>query len=450
MATFAAALAAGLWAGSPGARQDRRPPGAGWAPAWPWPWPAPSARCGRYLRLGALRRPGRALALLFLVGVPVYAVGFLLPALAAWGAGFHAARSRRGRARRGAAPRVRRGGAGRPGRRGRGRGAQRTGAAAGGQPRAAAARPGRAADLSRSSSRAKRRRRRRATSGCCTRRRRLRHAAGDRDLHPGGRRQPELRLYVDEEIESGELERSGAPTFAYVAAAERWLREMTPNGASYLFLGGGAYTLPRRMAEDDPGARITVVELDPAVTRAAYRWFGLRPEHGITSVHGDARAVAQTMRPGEWDRVVVDVYGGGEQRAAPPGDGRGAGGGPPAAAPRRRGAAERDRRGARRGRVPLLVGGADGGGGVPARAAVRARGARLSRAAELPDRRVAGPVVPASARRRGASSRGRRTSGRGCRARACCATGWTRAQTAAPPRRAGSAAAAAVRAAEGD
>ena len=40
------------------------------------------------------------------------------------------------------------------------------------------------------------------------------------------------------------------------------------------------------VAEGDPSARITVVELDPEVTRVAYRFFGLRPEHGIATVHG--------------------------------------------------------------------------------------------------------------------------------------------------------------------
>lgn len=130
-----------------------------------------------------------------------------------------------------------------------------------------------------------------------------------------GERQPDRTLYQDDEIESGELVRSGAPTFAYVAAGERWLDEVSGRGDAYLFLGGGAYTLPRRVAERDPSARITVVELDPEVTRAAYRWFGLRPEHGIVSVHGDARAVAEGWaaegREG-WDRVYVDVYGGRE------------------------------------------------------------------------------------------------------------------------------------------
>ncbi len=130
-----------------------------------------------------------------------------------------------------------------------------------------------------------------------------------------GERQPDRTLYQDDEIESGELVRSGAPTFAYVAAGERWLGEVSGRGDAYLFLGGGAYTLPRRVVERDPSARITVVELDPEVTRAAYRWFGLRPEHGVVSVHGDARAVVERWAAegrGGWDRVYVDVYGGRE------------------------------------------------------------------------------------------------------------------------------------------
>lgn len=313
VATFAAALAAGLWAGSPGVRLDQ-------APTWRWVGAgvavAVAGAFGTLWTFYGWERfggPGRAFALLFLVGVPVYAIGFLLPALAAWGAGYHAVADdddRRDEARRRGAEEVvlaaLAGGA--------------VGAALSGLALLPTLSPGlllmglgatltfplffpRDGGTAPESDE---------------------HVVHQEEtpygtvrvteiVHPGGKRQPELRLYVDEEIESGELERSGAPTFAYVATAERWLRDVTPGGASYLFLGGGAYTLPRRIAEDDPGARITVVELDPAVTRAAYRFFGLRPEHGIVSLHGDARAVSQTLRAGEWDRVVVDVFGGGEQ-----------------------------------------------------------------------------------------------------------------------------------------
>jgi spermidine synthase len=313
VATFAAALAAGLWAGSPGVRADQ-------APTWRWVGAgvavAVAGGFGTLWTFFGWERfggPGRAFALLFLVGVPVYALGFLLPALVAWGAGYNPVGDddeRRDEARR--------------------RGAEETvlavlagsavGAALSGLILLPTFSPGLlllglGATLTFPLFFPK------DAAGPPESDERVVHeeetAYGvvrvTETVHPGGKRQPELRLYVDEEIESGELERSGAPTFAYVATAERWLRDVTPDGASYLFLGGGAYTLPRRIAEDDPAARITVVELDPAVTRLAYRFFGLRPEHGITTLHGDARAVSQTLRPGEWDRVVVDVFGGGEQ-----------------------------------------------------------------------------------------------------------------------------------------
>ena len=139
-------------------------------------------------------------------------------------------------------------------------------------------------------------------------------------IYPG-ERQPERRMYVNDEEESGELVRSGAPTLPYIAAAEQWLAQAIPRGARYLLLGGGAYTLPRRIAERDPRARITTVELDPEVTRTATRFFGLRPEHGISSLHGDARAAIEyfAARSGaeergeqRFDAIVVDVYGGDE------------------------------------------------------------------------------------------------------------------------------------------
>jgi hypothetical protein len=127
-----------------------------------------------------------------------------------------------------------------------------------------------------------------------------------------GERQPERRLFVNDEEESGELVRSGAPTLPYIAAAESWLRSTAAPADRYLFLGGGAYTLPRRVAEHDPRARITVVELDPEVTRVAYRYFGMRKGHGIGSIHGDARAFLDRAAPSSFERIYVDVYGGHE------------------------------------------------------------------------------------------------------------------------------------------
>lgn len=128
-----------------------------------------------------------------------------------------------------------------------------------------------------------------------------------------GERQPERRLYLNGEEESSELVRSGAPTLAYVATAENWLSTITPVGSRYLFLGGGAYTLPRRIAERDARAKIVVVELDPEVSRIAHLFFGLKAAHGITSVHGDARAYVERGAATPFDRIYVDVYGGNER-----------------------------------------------------------------------------------------------------------------------------------------
>lgn len=308
-ATFTAALAAGLWAGAPGATRDA-PPTMRWIASG-----AAVGFAGLFATVWTLYGgerfgvPGRAVALLFLVGVPVYTVGFLFPGLAAW------ATPRDDDADGGDAGAALFGGTGSVALAALAGFA--VGAAAAGIVLLPAVRPGLLLL---------------ATGAVLTfpflfprekggeeTEERLLYAEESpfgtvrvtETAYPG-QRQPEVRLYVNEEIESGELARSGAPTFAYVAAAERWLDDVTPRGSAYLFLGGGAYTLPRRVAEKDPSARITVVELDPAVTRAAYRFFGLRPEHGIRSHHGDARRVAETLPAGAWDRVFVDVYDGSE------------------------------------------------------------------------------------------------------------------------------------------
>lgn len=308
VATFAAALAAGVWAGSPGAR-------AGQPPSWRWVGAGVSlAVAGAFgtvwarLGLEQLGGPARALALLFLVGLPVYALGFLLPALAAWAAGEPDAEEEEPPVLpRGAEEAVLAVLAG-----------LAVGAALAGLVLLPALPPGPLLMAVGAVLTFPLFFPRDAVGGGMDERLLYEEETPYGTVrvteiaHPEEKRQPEVRLYVNDEIESGELERSGAPTFAYVISSERWLRETTPQGASYLFLGGGAYTLPRRMAEDDPAARITVVELDPAVTRAAYRWFGVRAEHGIRTLHGDARAVAATLPKGAWDRVVVDVYGGGE------------------------------------------------------------------------------------------------------------------------------------------
>jgi tetratricopeptide (TPR) repeat protein len=82
-----------------------------------------------------------------------------------------------------------------------------------------------------------------------------------------------------------------------------------------LTIGGGGYVFPRYLEATWPGSRTEVVEIDPAVTRAAVRAFGLPVETSIISHHRDGRvfvnALAERVRRGQavapYDFVYLDA-----------------------------------------------------------------------------------------------------------------------------------------------
>ncbi|HEY0156361.1 MAG TPA: fused MFS/spermidine synthase [Thermoanaerobaculia bacterium] len=74
-----------------------------------------------------------------------------------------------------------------------------------------------------------------------------------------------------------------------------------------LFIGGGGYTLPRLVDGLHPAAQVDVVEIDPAVTRVARRFFGVGRDAAIRSINEDARWFA--MREGEpYDVIFIDAF----------------------------------------------------------------------------------------------------------------------------------------------
>jgi len=76
------------------------------------------------------------------------------------------------------------------------------------------------------------------------------------------------------------------------------------------FIGGGGFTLPRAWAQAFPGARLTVAEIDPAVTAAAEEHMWLDTGHAAFDIrHRDARALLQSMpvRP-TFDVVFGDAF----------------------------------------------------------------------------------------------------------------------------------------------
>jgi predicted membrane-bound spermidine synthase len=73
----------------------------------------------------------------------------------------------------------------------------------------------------------------------------------------------------------------------------------------FLFIGGGGYTLPRLLSRTN--ADIDVVEIDPAVTRIAHRYFGLPRHSSIHTINEDARWFAMHGRD-EYDAIFIDAF----------------------------------------------------------------------------------------------------------------------------------------------
>ncbi|MEU1281479.1 fused MFS/spermidine synthase [Streptomyces sp. NPDC005805] len=77
-----------------------------------------------------------------------------------------------------------------------------------------------------------------------------------------------------------------------------------------LHLGGGALSLPRRVAATRPGSRQTVAERDGRLSALVAECLPLPPGSGITVHTADARAFLAGRPDDSADAVVADVFGG--------------------------------------------------------------------------------------------------------------------------------------------
>ncbi|MFZ0791039.1 MAG: fused MFS/spermidine synthase [Chromatiaceae bacterium] len=83
--------------------------------------------------------------------------------------------------------------------------------------------------------------------------------------------------------------------------------ELYDLGLDWFFLGGGAYTQPRAVRVLSPASRVTVAELDPAVTETARDELAV-DLNGIRVLHQDARLALAKQAPGSLDLVIGDVF----------------------------------------------------------------------------------------------------------------------------------------------
>lgn len=88
---------------------------------------------------------------------------------------------------------------------------------------------------------------------------------------------------------------------------------LAPEARSVLMLGGGGFSAPKwllsgkSMLGNPRDLGLTVVELDPAMTRTAKEWFGLPDDPRLDIVHEDARAFLNRQN-GQFDIILVDVF----------------------------------------------------------------------------------------------------------------------------------------------
>lgn len=113
-------------------------------------------------------------------------------------------------------------------------------------------------------------------------------------------------------------ERRMEPVFEYYRALGR-VFELRPGARRLLAIGGGGFAFPKLVAAGHPGVRTDVAEIDPAVIRAARRWFFLDEAVALARAGGgDLRVLCEDGRAllergaGPYDAVVLDAFVGAE------------------------------------------------------------------------------------------------------------------------------------------
>jgi spermidine synthase len=136
---------------------------------------------------------------------------------------------------------------------------------------------------------------------------------GTAELLPDLTRADSWLLFVDGVPQSGvDLADPGYLEFEYVRRIGHVADLGFPAGEPLrvLHLGGGALTLPRYLAHTRPGSAQLVAEADQELTTLVRDKLPLPRGHRIRVRAGDARAVAESVRPGGYDMVISDVFAG--------------------------------------------------------------------------------------------------------------------------------------------
>jgi spermidine synthase/Flp pilus assembly protein TadD len=104
---------------------------------------------------------------------------------------------------------------------------------------------------------------------------------------------PDRRIFVQDTLRHSEIIMGDINDllYEYTIVYDDITRLMcqNKNQLNVMFIGGGGYVFPRYIQANWPGSRIDVVEIDPAVTKAAIEAFGLEKNSPINIFTMDAR-----------------------------------------------------------------------------------------------------------------------------------------------------------------
>jgi spermidine synthase len=89
--------------------------------------------------------------------------------------------------------------------------------------------------------------------------------------------------------------------------ADRHFAAQPQRELHYFFAGGGSFTQPRALGSLNPGARVTVAEVDPMVTELARQRMFLSVDD-IEVIHGDARTTLYRQKNRRYDVIVTDAF----------------------------------------------------------------------------------------------------------------------------------------------
>jgi spermidine synthase len=97
--------------------------------------------------------------------------------------------------------------------------------------------------------------------------------------------------------------------FPYIRLSAELIDAFKPGPSKTLAIGGGAYSIPEYIRARFPASNVTVVEIDPAVTDVAKRFFLGSTAASIRTVEADGRIFLHHAA-GHYDLIYTDVYNG--------------------------------------------------------------------------------------------------------------------------------------------